>query len=156
MELFLIRHGKAGQAEDDDLRALTRAGRQAVERVATVLAGRGVRPARIGHSPLLRAYETADIIGRLLRTPLTSVPDLRPESDVERVRSSLLRDYDLSIMLVGHNPFMERMASLLLTGDADDNVLTFHTGSAARLVSVSPHPTVRFSCDWLITPALLK
>jgi len=155
MDIYLVRHGKAEPGEDDDVRPLTKGGRAASERVAKALAARGIFVQRVEHSPLLRAVQTAEPFGTHLGARLRTSSDLGPGGDVEAVRGRILTEQPASIMLVGHNPFMERLAALLISEDPDQPVLSFHTASTARLVSIGLADW-RFTCDWLITPSLLK
>jgi len=156
MEIFLVRHAKAEPGQDDAARRLTQKGREAAEAVARLLRRQGVSVARIEHSPLVRARETAEIIGRRIGSPLAESADLRPEADVGAVRQRLFDDPGGSVVLVGHNPFVGTLAGLLLAEDEKAAILSFHTGSVARLISVPSGLGWRFTCDWLITPALVS
>lgn len=148
MEIYLVRHGSAAAGPDDAARALSEEGRKSVRRVADRLRGSAIHVDRIEHSPLRRAAETAEIFGEALGAPLREVPDLIPGSDIAFVRDRLEGERPASVMLVGHNPFMESMAALLLTGDPESRVLTFHTAGVAH---VAPSG-FRYSCDWLLSP----
>jgi phosphohistidine phosphatase SixA len=46
-------------------------------------------------------------------------------------------------MLVGHLPFLARLPSLLITGNAEDNVLTLEAGALAELTQTEG--------DWKVT-----
>lgn len=162
MELYLVRHGKAeaGTPESpgyrDEERCLGREGRDAVDRVAKLLADAGVAVDRIESSPLRRAVETAEILSRHLNASVRETPRLKPTGDVDDVREHLLDVRgDESVMLVGHNPLMEELSGLLLAEDRDRALLTFHAGSVARLISVDSS-SWRFRCDWLLSPSLLE
>ncbi|HEV3313048.1 MAG TPA: phosphohistidine phosphatase SixA [Chloroflexota bacterium] len=155
MDIYLVRHAKAEPGVDDEMRALTKGGRASAGRVAALLAASGAAPVRTEYSPLVRAAQTAEIIAIELRSPLAEAKDLRPERPVTAVRERLLTEQPDSIMLVGHNPFMERLASLLICEDPDAVTLSFHTASVARLVPSGTGLGWRFACDWLIRPALV-
>lgn len=156
MDIYLVRHAKAEPGTDDEARGLTKGGRASAARVAALLAVSGAAPVRIEYSPLVRAVQTAEIIAGELRSPLAEANDLRPGRPVEAVRERLLTEQPDSIMLVGHNPFMERLASLLICEDPDALTLSFHTASVARLVPTGMGLGWRFTCDWLVTPALVR
>jgi phosphohistidine phosphatase len=156
MELYLVRHAKAEAGSDDFSRALTKGGRRAAERMAGALHAVGVSVERIEHSPLVRAAETAAPMAAHLGARMVESNDLRPDRSVEDVRERLLREPAVSLMLVGHNPFMEQLASLLLAEDLDRPILTFHTASTAKLISIPGALGGRFTCDWLITPAMTE
>jgi len=154
MELYLVRHAKAEAGPDDDVRRLSERGREAAETMARWLKRNRIEIARIEHSGLVRARQTAEAIAHRIEAPLVEVADLRPESDVQTVRTRLLTETAPSLMLVGHNPFMEILSGLLLAEDAELRPLTFHTASVARLVASGPLAG-RFGCDWLVTPSLV-
>lgn len=80
MKIFLIRHGETtGDIEDryggdyDD--HLTEKGKQQAMELADTLRGRGIQI--IYHSPRIRATETAEILGNVLKVELKAVNDLR-------------------------------------------------------------------------------
>ena len=101
--------------------------------MALALAAAGIRPERIEHSGLARARETAEIIVAATGAPVAEAAGLRPEAAVEPVARGLLGSREASLMLVGHQPFMGRLASYLLTGDAESELLHFRTGAVACL-----------------------
>lgn len=112
MQILLVRHAIAEPMGPDAERALTDAGRRQFERVAAAVADRGWRPERVLHSPLRRARETAEILGRALHAPLEDCAELADAPSAEllaRLRSP-------SVALVGHEPWMSALAAWLLTG----------------------------------------
>jgi phosphohistidine phosphatase len=64
VRLYLVRHAEAAPGEPDELRALTPEGRRTARDLGERLAADGVRPDAILSSPLLRARETAEELGR--------------------------------------------------------------------------------------------
>jgi phosphohistidine phosphatase len=146
--LYLVRHGKAEQGiEDDASRALTPGGRKAVRRVAERLAGTGVRVARVDHSGLVRARQTAEILAETLGAQPMPASGLRPADPVEPLAARL---QDENLMLAGHNPFMERLATVLLIGTADPAILHFRTAAVACL----SRETGRWTLEWFLEPDL--
>jgi phosphohistidine phosphatase len=118
----LVRHGDALPAgpEGDASRALSAAGRSAIERLADGLAQQGWRPDRAFASPLRRAQESALILLR------HGSPGLRPEVLDELVPShepaDLLRALSTQgvdhghVLLVGHQPLLGRLVAYLEGG----------------------------------------
>jgi len=146
--LYLVRHGKAEPGEDDNLRRLTDGGRKSVQRVGRRLADAGVHVNRIDHSGLIRARETAEILAGAVGGDVRAVEGLGPTDNVASAARHVNGNED--IMLVGHLPFMERMASYLLTGDADSQVLHFRTGAVACLSNAEGY----WLLEWLLSPNL--
>lgn len=153
MQLYLIRHAHALDLADDDARPLSERGHGQVRLVAAFLRqSRGFAPREFWHSPLVRARETAvglaakiAAAGRLIETD-----GLRPEDDpaalVRRLRAG-----PESLALVGHEPFMSALASLLVAGDATRPVFLFEKCAVLALEGAADYWAVR----WHIAPALL-
>ncbi len=125
MLLLLIRHADAGDADarlwpDDSLRPLTDKGRKRHRKVARRLERHGLTPTLLLASPWLRAWQTALLTAEVAGGPapvacpaLAKAPNLRP------LAAALGRPAeDAVVALVGHEPWMGQLASLLLTGDA--------------------------------------
>jgi phosphohistidine phosphatase len=149
MLLYLVRHGKAEQgAGDDASRRLTDGGRKAVQRVAKALAEAGVRVDRVEHSGLVRARQTAEILASAVGGEIAAAADLGSSADVVSVANRL--DREGSLMLVGHAPFMPKMASYLLGGRPDAELLHFRTGSVACLSNGEGS----WQLEWFLPPKL--
>jgi phosphohistidine phosphatase len=54
-------------------------------------------------------------------------------------------------MLVGHLPFLDRLAGLLVTGDADRSVVRFQKGGIVCLVRQDE----KWVVGWMATPDLI-
>lgn len=67
MFVYLGQHGEAEREEVDPARPLTEKGRNDVRKVALFTAGAHVRVERIFHSGKLRARQTAEILGGVLK-----------------------------------------------------------------------------------------
>lgn len=128
MALFLVQHGKAAPADMDPERGLTAEGRAEVERIADVAQGYRVAVRSILHSGKKRARETAEILAVRLGTgiPVRAVPGMEPNDDVASF--SLELNAADNTMLVGHLPFMEKLAAHLVAGSSQRPVFKFQNG----------------------------
>jgi phosphohistidine phosphatase len=164
MLLHLVRHAHAVTEEEDATRPLSTRGRAEVARLAAFFAGNGAfRPAQIWHSPLLRSRQTADdLIRRLgLDVVLLETPGLLPEDDplalAERLESYPRDCADLA--LVGHEPHLGLLASLLVRGKPRAGLFALSKAAALTLESVeSTHKRSglrRWRVRWLVAPELL-
>ncbi|MDN3518617.1 phosphohistidine phosphatase SixA [Aquisalimonas lutea] len=122
-QLLLIRHGIAEDAapgQPDADRALTARGRERTAAVAADLAGLVERLDRLVSSDLLRARETADLIAEAVAVGEREVfPGLAPGADPGAVYTRLAGDTDVdTIALVGHEPQMNLLLGMALTGEA--------------------------------------
>ena len=135
MELYIVRHGEAGQAmrvrgRADAERELTREGRKETADVAKALRALGCAPERIGTSPLARARQTAEILADVLdaKKKLESCEFLSPGSDAEAL-IRWLRDVRAdSVMIVGHMPDLAHLASALLAPKASLDIVFKKSG----------------------------
>lgn len=118
----------------DPNRSLTDDGRRAIERVVTFLAPLNLQLDRIEHSDKLRARQTAEVLAASLRPANGAVetPGLAPTDDVEPVRQRLQQESHNG-MLVGHLPFLSKLASRLLGLEAERPAVRFQYGSVVRL-----------------------
>lgn len=128
MIIFLVQHGKSLPKDVDPDKGLSEEGRGEVARIAEVAAGYGVRVSCIEHSGKKRARQTAEIFAAALK-PVSGVQPsagLAPLDDVAAFAATLKERN--RHMLVGHLPFMERLAAYLITGRTDRGVFQFQNG----------------------------
>ncbi len=134
MRLLLIRHARAAASHHlpDAERPLTDEGRSEFERVARVVIDNGATPGFIFHSPARRTTETASILAAASRLPahaLDIAPWLALGNGCEDVLPRLARLPAEVTALVGHEPIMSSLTSLLLGSGR----LTFSPGTSACL-----------------------
>jgi phosphohistidine phosphatase len=113
MELILWRHAEAAQGEPDVARPLTSKGRRQAERMAQFLSSRLPKDTRILVSPAVRAQQTANALGKGFIT----APNLGTHATPQMVLATA--GWPLAggaVLLVGHQPWMGELASLLMTG----------------------------------------
>ena len=126
MLLLLIRHANAGERDpaqwpDDTRRPLTDKGRKVQRDVSRFLRKRDLAPTLVLSSPWLRAMQTAEIVVEAARVAQPPVPCDALAEDPDQVR---LADFvgqqppEAIVALVGHSPWMEALAALLLAGDS--------------------------------------
>jgi phosphohistidine phosphatase len=132
--VYLVRHGEAVSKDEDPARPLTQAGWLAVERIAGWAAAVDIRPDEILHSGKLRAEQTAEILADYLMPAKgwTVRRGLGPDDDVRPLADSLAAT-DRTLMVVGHLPFLGRLVSQLVFGDADRPVVQFEAAGLLGL-----------------------
>jgi phosphohistidine phosphatase len=116
--LFLVHHGDAVGPDVDHRRPLSESGRAGVDRLATEVAARGVKPAIVWHSGKLRAKQTAEAYWRACNAlaSLSATRDLQPDDPPEWFRDRL-RGESTDILIAGHFPHLPRLLSLLTSED---------------------------------------
>ena len=155
MALYLMQHGEATTETEDPARPLTETGRAVVERVAARANAADVRIDRCVHSGKLRAEQTAEVLVGALGSERSIEPrdGLAPNDPVAPV-ADWLRDAaeGSSIALVGHLPFLDRLASLLITDDENTQVIQFRMAGLVKLVPKSEGPG--FKVAWILAPEI--
>lgn len=153
MILYLVRHAHAVEMADDAIRPLSAKGRAQVRQLIRFFrANEALVPAELWHSPLVRSVETAMRLaqGLRLRAPPVEVPGLEPEAPPATTVRRLARvRHDLAI--VGHEPHLSALASLLLRGRAAPAAVEMRKGACLALERTGRTWRVR----WLVTPGLL-
>ena len=153
MKLYLIQHGKATPKEQDPLRPLTEEGRREARKVADFVGPLGLTIAQLWHSGKTRAEQTAEIYASALTVAEgpAAREGLAPNDNVALLRDELAVTSGAT-MIVGHMPFVSRLATLLLTGYESPPVVTFVN---AGIVCLERTDDNRWQLEWSVTPDLL-
>lgn len=152
MRLYLAQHGHALDKQDDPARPLSAKGEADVKRIAGQLGEAGVRIARAWHSGKLRAEQTAVLLAQqvLPKGKPEQIDGIAPNDPVEEFAA----DVDVwqeDTLVVGHLPFMARLVSLLMTGDAAHACVHYLPGSVVCLERAAPD---RWVVAWMVRPVL--
>jgi phosphohistidine phosphatase len=154
MRLYFLRHGIAQDISEtngsDFARALTSKGVERLETSAQVMKNLGLKPAKIFSSPLVRARQTAEIVGKVIGVEVTVESKVGPGFSAQAVRA-LIADLGTGgdVMFVGHEPNMSEVVSALSGGGH----VVMKKGSLARLDVYALQP-LRCALVWLIAPAV--
>ena len=149
--MYLVQHGEAVPEDADPARPLSETGRSDVAKVARLLAASGVRVDQVLHSGKRRAEQTAEILG----AALGSAPEARTGLNPKDPTGSAAREaaaWDQDVMLVGHLPFMAKLAGRLVAGDEDAGVVAFRPGT---IVCLERGDQRRWAIAWMIRPDML-
>jgi phosphohistidine phosphatase len=127
MRVILFRHGPAGRRDaarwpDDAQRPVTRRGLEKTARAADGLRRLLGRAARVCSSPLARARQTARILCEAMgpEARVETLNVLAPGAPLrEGVRWLKEARPGASVVLVGHEPHLGRLAGVLLFGSAE-------------------------------------
>jgi phosphohistidine phosphatase len=114
MDLILWRHAEAEQGGPDMDRRLTPKGARQAARIAAWLDQRLPDTCRIIVSPARRAQQTALALERKFETKDEIAPDVAPQSVLAAAHWPDGRD---TVLVVGHQPTLGRVAALLLAGE---------------------------------------
>ncbi|WP_291319022.1 phosphohistidine phosphatase SixA [Desulfonatronospira sp.] len=133
MQIYLVQHGLSRPKDEDPEQGLSPQGEKDVRRIAETAGNYRVPVQGIVHSGKKRAEQTARIMAGTLNSAISveAAQGLGPLDDVQAWKDKL---EELNrFMLVGHLPFMQRLASLLVAGDQDNRVIKFQNGGIVCL-----------------------
>lgn len=141
MQIYLLRHAIAETRDPeryplDADRPLTREGRSRMLRAAHGMLAVGLRFDLVLTSPLMRARQTARIIVPLFRPrpPLRALRPLSPGGGTGGVFAALEAvPVGASILLVGHEPDLARLAGAMTLEPRADMPLEFKKGGLCRI-----------------------
>jgi phosphohistidine phosphatase len=117
MELILWRHADAENGYPDEARQLTAKGQTQSKRIAGWLDARLPKDALILVSPAARAQQTAKALCRKFTTCAEIGTGADPAAVLDRAHWPLAAH---TTLVVGHQPTLGQVASLLLTGAVGD------------------------------------
>lgn len=177
MVVILMRHGAAAERDpelfpDDGQRPLTAEGRKKSRQAARGMAALGMDVHWIFTSPLVRAVQTAEIAAAMLRVAADRVRETRhlapggsPSPLMDEV-AAVLGTADRSesrratrdgrVLLVGHEPDLSRLASTLLTGDAEGAAILFKKAAVCGIELDLRMPDRSGTLIFHIQPGMLR
>jgi phosphohistidine phosphatase len=154
MKLYLIQHGEATTEAIDPSRPLTAKGRSDVQKIASFLKGAKLGPMVIFHSGKTRARQTAEIIAaQLLPGGQGKERDGLAPNDPVKFLANELSGMANDLMIVGHLPFLGKLAAMLLAGVESKNVVAFRQGG---VVCLQRNEDQTWQVAWMVTPQLLE
>lgn len=153
MRIYLIQHGLAVPKDVDSDRPLSEQGREDVQRLAEFLDRAGIQVGQVLHSGKTRAEQTAVILAEALLPegqPQAHV-GLGPKDPLEKLAPQIAF-WSVDTLIVGHLPYLGRLASLLLVFNPDRPVLALQPGSMACLEKDAEG---QWMLAWMVRPELL-
>jgi phosphohistidine phosphatase len=152
MDCYLMRHGEAVSGQPDQQRSLSNRGRAEVSAIAQRARNRGVLVAWIYHSGILRAQQTAEVVADVLLPAegVREISGLYPNDDPSTFKAQA-DEFAQSVLLVGHLPYLSRLAGLMTTGDSERFVISFAPATLASLTRQGDH----WQFNWSLSTASL-
>ncbi len=161
MILYILRHAVAVEPgrpayEDDSQRPLSGKGIAKMEQIAAGLRRMDVEFDLIFTSPYLRARQTAEILAKpySLQDKLIVTPALLPEAPAGQIVAEINESYDRleSLILVGHEPFLSNLTSMLISGDPTLDIV-LKKGGLCRLYIDQLLYDRCATLEWLLLPS---
>lgn len=153
MYIYLVQHAEAKREEEDATRPLSEKGLQDITRVASYVSQLNIKVSKIFHSTKLRARQTAEVLFENLKPlkGISGVDGLSP-LDEPNIWAERLKDVPDGSFLVGHLPHLAKLASLLLCGNAEKNIVSF---KMAGIVCLKRDDAGAWSLQWMLTPEIV-
>jgi phosphohistidine phosphatase len=164
MNIFILRHGIAVERgtkgfEKDSERPLTGKGKRQLRTSAGAMKRMKLRFDLILSSPYKRARQTAEIVAEELKLKkrLKFSDALKSENDPESVIAEIagLKTTLENILLVGHEPYLSRLISMLISGN-DTMAMDFKKGGLCKLEMEKSDGAPSAQLAWLLTPKLMR
>ena len=149
-KLYLVQHGEAVSKDVDPGRPLSPVGEEDVKKISEFLQNSGASVDRILHSGKMRAHQTAEILAEKLlhEGEVEAITGINPNDPVTDF-SPKIRKLQHDVMLVGHLPFMAKLASYLVTGQEEPVIVAFKPGS---VVCLEQNEAGDWQVQWMIRP----
>ena len=138
MLLYVMRHGLAEEPTpkgDDTARKLTERGADRIRKAAAGMKAAGFSFDLILTSPAVRAADTADLVAREVGSSKPRViaeltTGAAPASALEALIKLKLPE---GVLMVGHEPTLSRLASLMMTGSTESVSIKLKQGGVIAL-----------------------
>jgi phosphohistidine phosphatase len=160
MEIYILRHGIAvergtsGYKKDAD-RPLTKEGEEKMHQIADAMLGIGLKLDLILSSPYVRAEQTAQSVAAAFDLDVTITKTLVPAGNAVQLIAEINQATADRVLLVGHEPDLSRLISVLLTGGTDSSI-EMKKGSLCKLTSEKLSFGRSATLNWLLTPKQLR
>jgi phosphohistidine phosphatase len=155
--LYILRHAQAGEhvaGAADDLRHLTADGRRRMRQAVSGMRHLGLRLDALITSPLPRAAETAALVAQSYRScprpqVMKALACRVPAADAVAALTPFAAQNN--VMIVGHEPQLRTIASILLTGLSDSLRIQLKKGGCLVLDFPSGAEPGRGELLWIMT-----
>ena len=153
MKLFLVQHAKAASKEIDPERPLTEKGFNDIKKIAAFIKPLNLKVDYLWHSGKKRAQQTAEVLDDVINTTndIAAQNCLAPNDDISTIKEKIISNQQ-DTMIVGHLPFLSKLASMLLTGSESLEIVAF---KQAGILCLDCSDENQWQLDWIITPEIM-
>ena len=153
MKLYLVQHAKAVSEQADPQRSLTEEGHRDIQKVAAFIKPLNLSIVYLWHSGKKRAAQTAQVLAEVVQINKdTCARDcLGPNDDVSAIQDEILAMGE-DVMIVGHLPFLSKLASLLLVGSESADTVAFKNAGVVCLTLLENN---QWQIEWIVIPQLI-
>jgi phosphohistidine phosphatase len=151
VRLYLVQHGEAKSESEDSERSLTARGEEETGKISDAMKRLSTYPGKIYHSGKKRAEQTAGIIAAALDRHAQMGQGLNPNDDIRPWVEGISAEAE-DLMIVGHLPFLEKLASFLVCGDEGTKAVLFRYSA---IVCLEKKEAERWTVDWVLKPEMV-
>lgn len=158
MKLYLVQHADAVSKDVDSERPLSDKGQADIQAVGAFLANAGIGVDEIVHSGKLRAQQTAESLSQAVfqGRATTVLPGIGPNDSVGYLCNTIMAAGG-DLMVIGHMPFLGRIAAKCLSGSEDGTPVTFEPGAVLCLSRLEEGDCAHhWALEWYVRPELLE
>ena len=149
MRLYLIQHGIALPESEDPQKGLSDKGVVQTQKMAEFLRRQDAKVDLIWHSKKLRAVQTAQIFSQhITAAGIVERDDINPLDRVDKFAHEL-EAADRDAMIVGHLPFLQKLAAKLLANSNNFELISFKNSGIVCLEYKESWKIL-----WMISPDL--
>jgi phosphohistidine phosphatase len=162
LDVYLVRHAYAAHADrarwpDDALRPVTEEGAERFREAARGLAWLVPDLDLMLSSGYARAWQTAELLHEVAGWPAPEeCPALEPGRPASEAVDALHARTARAIALVGHEPHLSQLLSLLCTGSDEGVQLELKKGGAAALAFAGAVKPAAAEPRWIVSPKILR
>ena len=151
MRLYLVQHGEAKSEAEDPERPLTMRGEEETRKISAAAKRMGLHPSTIYHSGKKRAAQTAEIMASAFGLSVQLGQGLNPNDDVRPWVEQIFGE-SADLMIVGHLPFLEKLASFLVCGDERAKAVIFRYSA---ILCLEKKESGGWAVGWVIKPEMV-
>jgi len=160
MEIYILRHGIAVERgspgyKKDSERPLTDEGEEKMRQIAKAILAMDLKFDLILSSPYVRAQQTAEIVAAELDQEVTFTELLVPDGNSLELIREINDEKPQRVLLVGHEPDLSQLVSILLTGDSE-TAIELKKGGLCKLTADRLAFGRCATLNWLLTPKQLR
>ena len=154
IRLYLVQHAHAVSKEQNPARPLSSKGISELNAVIEFLKPLKIAARRILHSDKTRAIQTANELAEVIQVDKGCAPHpgLGPNDDVRKLEDEINNTKD-DLMIVGHLPFLSKLASELLSGSQLADTICFRQGG---VLCLNYNKDTGWQVEWMVIPDLLR
>src|SRR5207253_10762292 len=139
----------------DSDRPLTKEGQEKTQQIAEAMLAMDLKFDLILSSPYVRARETAQIVAEELSEEVTFTDHLVPDANPLELVREINDKKPQRVLLVGHEPDLSRLVSLLVSGDTEA-AIELKKGGVCKLTAEKLAFGQCATLNWLLTPKQLR